>query len=86
MRTYLLDLFQKKESFDIEKAKELKPLFSFLTVLTDFLTIIKYRKKDINNILLFAIITQYTQYHLETASKKPNPKFMFWDIWISMDM
>ena len=27
MRTYLLDLFQKKESFDIEKAKELKPLF-----------------------------------------------------------
>jgi hypothetical protein len=27
MKTYLLDLFQKKESFDIEKAKELKPLF-----------------------------------------------------------
>jgi len=27
------------------------PLFSFLTVLTDFLTIIKYRKNDINNIL-----------------------------------
>ena len=27
------------------------PSFSFITVLTDFLTIIKYRKNDINKIL-----------------------------------
>ena len=55
------------------------PWFSFLTVLTDFLTIIKYRKNDINNILWSLIIKPY---HLETTSRKPNLKFVLWDVWI----
>ena len=39
---------------------------SFVNVLIDFLTIRKYRKKDINNILLFVIIKPY---YLEMASR-----------------
>ena len=43
-----------------------KKVNSFVNVLRDFLTIIEYRKKDINNILLFVIIKPY---HPEMASK-----------------
>ena len=42
-----------------------KMVNSLVNVLTGFLTIIKYRKKDINNILLFVI----KPYYLEMASK-----------------
>ena len=67
--------------YQLNSLLPLIPSFSFITVLIDFLTIIRYRKNDINNILWFIIITQYAHY-LETANRKPNFKFVLWDIWI----
>jgi hypothetical protein len=51
-----------------------KMVNSLVNVRTGFLTIIKYRKKDINNILLFVIIKPY---RLEMASEKPDLEYSY---------
>jgi hypothetical protein len=65
----IIELYQKISFLLLSNEISLLPLvpsFSFSEVLIDFLTIRKYRKKDLNNILLFAI---FKPYHLEMAVK-----------------
>jgi hypothetical protein len=80
-REYYKYFFRRQQAPVEISLLPLIPSFSFSKVLIDFLTIIKYRKKDINNIGRSVIITQYTHY-LEMGSKKPDLKFIVWDLWI----